>query len=143
MRLLTAPMVAAAAVMILLPACATPDGPAITISQRTNAHFQEYMSRMHGIEHGAFAVSPDGEHSFYTYCYQGNCESAQLNFEALNGCRNLAKTDCVILAHNQSILHKYVMADTQGASAGDSGGFFAGAEIAPLTIAGTTLNSGS
>jgi hypothetical protein len=108
----------AAAVLVALPtACAAPEGPAIVLSPRVSAYFQEYMSRMHGIEHGAFAVSEDGKHSFYTYCYEGNCENAQLNFVALNGCRNLAKADCVVLAHNQSIQRKYVV-NAQGGTGG-------------------------
>jgi len=125
--------------LVLLNACATPEGPAITLSQRTATHFKEYMSRMHGFEHGAFAVSPDGRFSFYTYCSEGNCEIAELNVDALNGCKNLAGTDCVLLAHNQAIYRKYAVAGDQNAAIDGGHSFYSGDEIAQ-TISGNTVS---
>jgi len=125
--------------LVLLSGCATPEGPEITLSQHTDALFQQYMSMMHDIEHGAFAVSPDGRHGFFTYCYSGNCERADLNYEALNGCKKLAHSDCLILAHNQAVYRKYVVDGGQSAAIGQGGSFYTGDEIAQ-TVSGNTVS---
>jgi hypothetical protein len=125
--------------LMALTGCATPEGPEITLSPHTNALFQQYMSMMHDIEHGAFAVSPDGQHGFFTYCYQGNCERAALNYEALNGCKKLAHTDCLVLAHNQAVFRKYAVGGEENASTSEEGSFYSGEEIARI-VSGNTLS---
>jgi hypothetical protein len=46
---------------------------------------------------GAFAVSPDGRNSFYTWCDDTACMTANYSYPALRGCQGLAGTECLVL----------------------------------------------
>jgi len=126
--------------LMLLAACVTPEGPAITLSAETNKFFSNYLEEMSIGGQGAFAVSPDGAYGFYTYCTGGGrCGDSELKGSALNGCKRLARTDCVILARDKTIYRQYMAAGSQAASAGADGSFYSGDEIA-RTVSGNTVS---
>lgn len=107
-------MLAAGLTLGLLTACAAsvPEGPPISITAATEAHLKQYLQTVgDGDNYGAFAVSPNGHYAYYTYCVDGGgCERVPLNFDALAGCKKLAGTDCIVLAHNRSFLRPYHVA---------------------------------
>ena len=97
----------------LLSACAAPapQGEAIVISPGVEAHLKEYLRTMGSSNYGAFAVNADGHHAYYVYCTDGGfCERVQLNFDALAGCKKLAGSECIVLAHNRTFLRPYRVA---------------------------------
>lgn len=82
--------------------CATPasapapSGP-IAITPQTNATLAAYLRVVRNTRPGAFAVSPDGRNSFFTYCEEISCATASYSAPALRGCRSLSGTPCLIL----------------------------------------------
>ena len=95
------PIVAAAAALGLA-ACATepqlpPSGTPIALSPATQGELAQYLGRVKVTRPGAFAVSPDGRNSFYTWCDDTACATANYSFPALQGCRSLAGTECLVL----------------------------------------------
>ena len=95
------PIVAAAAALGLA-ACATepqlpPSGTPIALSPATQGELTAYLQRVKVTRPGAFAVSPDGRNSFYTWCDDTACATANYSFPALQGCRSLAGTECLVL----------------------------------------------
>ncbi|HJT12759.1 MAG TPA: hypothetical protein VJ790_09075 [Dongiaceae bacterium] len=88
--------------VLALSACA---GPAvapsptgqIAISPQTEGALSAYLRRVKVTRPGAFAVSPDGANSFYTWCGDTACATANYSIPALRGCQSLAGTPCVIL----------------------------------------------
>lgn len=101
----------AAAFLLLttVTGCTTPVGPAITLSAETSQLFTYYLDFMTSGEQGAFAVSPDGRYGFYAYCSgDGRCGDSELKGMALNGCKQRARADCVVLARDKTIYRQYV-----------------------------------
>ena len=97
--------------LMLLAACSTPEGPAITLSAETNELFSHYLEQMTSGGQGAFAISPDGVYGFYTYCTgDGRCGDSELKGMAQNGCKRRAHADCVILARDKTIYRQYTAA---------------------------------
>jgi hypothetical protein len=46
---------------------------------------------------GAFAVSPNGRNSFFTYCEEVACAVSNSSQPALRGCQSFTSAPCVIL----------------------------------------------
>ena len=95
------PIVAAAAALGLA-ACATepqlpPSGTPIALSPATQGELTAYLQRVKVTRPGAFAVSPDGRNSFYTWCDDTACMTSNYSHPALRGCQALAGTECLIL----------------------------------------------
>jgi hypothetical protein len=90
----------AALLLFALSACAppapSPTGP-IAISPQTEGALSAYLRKVKVTRPGAFAVSPDGLNSFYTWCGDTVCATANYSIPALRGCQSLAGTPCVIL----------------------------------------------
>lgn len=93
---------AAALLALGLGACAAPASAPLppeplAISPQTNAQLTAYLRAVKVTRPGAFAVSPDGRNSFYTYCEDTICAVSSYSAPALRGCQSLAGTPCVIL----------------------------------------------
>lgn len=84
----------------MLSACATPSAPPsgpITISPQTESALSAYLRKVKVTRPGAFAVSPDGLNSFYTWCDDTACAVANYSAPALRGCQSLSGTPCIVL----------------------------------------------
>lgn len=79
----------------------------IYIGPKTNAALQSYFAAIGSVGSGAFAVSPDGRNSFYTYCVDTSCGGFSMTQDALLHCKGLAGTACVILANGTNIVRPY------------------------------------
>jgi hypothetical protein len=93
---------AAALVPLGLAACATepqlpPSGQPIALSPATAGAINAYLGKIRAVRPGAFAVSPDGRNSFYTWCDDTACMTSNYSASALRGCQALAGTECLIL----------------------------------------------
>ena len=94
--------IVAALFVLALSACA---GPAvapsptgsIAISPQTEGALSAYLRKVKVTRPGAFAVSPDGLNSFYTWCDDTACATSSYTMPALRGCQGLAGQPCVIL----------------------------------------------
>jgi hypothetical protein len=87
--------------LLALSACASepktlPSGP-IAISPQTEGELSAYLRKVKVTRPGAFAVSPDGLNSFYTWCDDILCGTTSYTIPALRGCQGLAGQPCVIL----------------------------------------------
>jgi hypothetical protein len=78
-----------AVVIGLVLAGAVSIGPAaaekIEISREVEANYQEYLKKIGGFEVAVFAVSEDGNRSFYVWCSE-SCSLSRLSQEAVVEC---------------------------------------------------------
>lgn len=79
------------------PYAAPPPAEPIAITPQTSAALETYLRTVRVTRPGAFAVSPDGRNSFYTYCGNITCAVTNYPFLALRGCHSLSGTPCVVL----------------------------------------------
>jgi hypothetical protein len=97
---------------MLLAACAgaSSSNEPLAIAPTTNAYFQAYLETGDDSS-SAFAVSEDGQYSFYSYCESGGC-NGQYSFsrEAIRGCEKLGHGRCVVLGSNGVVRRPYVVA---------------------------------
>ena len=94
--------VAASVLAIALAASAAPaqsqsTGGPIAISPATHGEITAYLAKVKSTRPGAFAVSPDGRTSYYTWCDNTVCRISTYSIPALNKCQSLAGTKCVLL----------------------------------------------
>jgi hypothetical protein len=94
--------IAAALLALGLAACAAepalpPSGAPIALSPATQGALTAYLGKVKVTRPGAFAVSPDGRNSFYTWCDDVACMTSNYSFPALRGCQALAGTECLVL----------------------------------------------
>jgi hypothetical protein len=87
---------------LALAACAAPNAAPrsatpIAITPETNSEVSKYLRLVRSTRPGAFAVSPDGRNSYFTYCDNIPCAVTNYSQPALRGCQSLAGTPCVIL----------------------------------------------
>ncbi len=73
-----------------------PDGP-VTITRQTDAALGVYLRQVRVTRPGAFAISPDGRNSFYTWCDDTVCAVSNYSIPALRGCQSLSGMPCLIL----------------------------------------------
>jgi hypothetical protein len=104
-------VIVASVFLLALSACAIepktlPSGP-IAISPQTDAELSAYLRKVKVTRPGAFAVSPDGLNSFYTWCDDTVCATSTYTIPALRGCQGLAGQSCVILyvRHEPRLVH--------------------------------------
>jgi hypothetical protein len=88
--------------LLTLAACASEpsmpsSGAPIALSPATEGALAAYLAKVKVTRPGAFAVSPDGRNSFYTWCDDTACMTANYSIPALRGCQSLAGTECVVL----------------------------------------------
>ena len=100
------PKIAAAFLAFALAApvagCATtaqtpPSDTPIAVSPATEGAITSYLRTVRVTRPGAFAVSPDGRNSYFTYCDDTVCAVSNYSIPALRGCQSLAGTPCAIL----------------------------------------------
>jgi hypothetical protein len=114
----TASVVALGLAAAIVNGCAGPDvapapeGP-IVITRQTDAELTAYLRKVRTTRPGAFAVSPDGRNSFYTWCDGQVCAVSNYSIPALRGCQSLSGTPCVILYVREEARLSY----TQGGDA--------------------------
>lgn len=88
---------------LALSACAAPQpampagGAPIALSPATAGQLTSYLQKVKVTRPGAFAVSPDGRNSFYTWCDDTACMTSNYSIPALRGCQGLAGQACVVL----------------------------------------------
>jgi hypothetical protein len=100
---LQASRIVAGLALLALAACTagpapapSPTGP-IAISPQTEGEISAYLRKVKVTRPGAFAVSPDGLNSFYTWCDDTACATANYSAPALRGCQGLAGMPCIVL----------------------------------------------
>jgi hypothetical protein len=96
------PKIAVVLLALALAACATPpatppSGTPIALSPATQGELAAYLGKVKVTRPGAFAVSPDGRNSFYTWCDDTACMTSNYSIPALRGCQGLAGTECLVL----------------------------------------------
>lgn len=111
--------IAAGVFLLALSACAPtpttlPSGP-IAISPQTDGALSAYLRKVKVTRPGAFAVSPDGLNSFYTWCDDTTCATSSYTMPALRGCQGLAGQPCVVLY----VRHEPRLTFSRSASAGE------------------------
>jgi hypothetical protein len=74
-----------------------PSGAPIALSPATEGAIAAYLGKIRATRPGAFAVSPDGRNSFYTWCDDTACTTSNYSMPALRGCQGLAGTECLVL----------------------------------------------
>lgn len=87
---------------LALAACAAPTAAPrptspIAITPETGSEVAKYLRLVRSTLPGAFAVSPDGRNSYFTYCDEITCAVTNYSQPALRGCQSLAGTPCVII----------------------------------------------
>jgi hypothetical protein len=92
----------AAPVVLGLAACAAPyaappSTAPIAITPETNAEIAKYLRIVKATRPGAFAVSPDGRNSYFTYCEEISCATSNYSQPALRGCQSFSGAPCIIL----------------------------------------------
>jgi hypothetical protein len=88
--------------VLALSACAAPNAAPpstapIAITPETNAEISKYLRIVKATRPGAFAVSPDGRDSYFTYCEEVSCATSNYSQPALRGCQSFSGAPCVIL----------------------------------------------
>ena len=109
--------IVAALFVLALSACA---GPAvapsptgsIAISPQTEGALSAYLRKVKVTRPGAFAVSPDGLNSFYTWCDDTACATSSYGQPALRRCQALAGAPCVLLYVRHEPRLQYSRSDT-------------------------------
>ncbi|HEU4826292.1 MAG TPA: hypothetical protein VFS85_07430 [Dongiaceae bacterium] len=96
------PKIAVLLLALALAACATPpatppSGTPIALSPATQGELAAYLGKVKVTRPGAFAVSPDGRNSFYTWCSDTACMTSNYSIPALRRCQSLAGTECLVL----------------------------------------------
>jgi hypothetical protein len=86
-------------------------GRPLVITAQTNDHLRAYMREIDSGRAGAFAVSENGEASYFSYCEHGGC-NGQYNFSslAIKGCEKFGRGRCVVLSSNGVIKRPYSVA---------------------------------
>jgi hypothetical protein len=79
------------------PTLVRADDGAIAVSPTTQGEVAAYLQLIKNTRPGAFAVSPDGVNSFYTWCEDLSCNVTNYSNIALKGCQSIAGGECVIL----------------------------------------------
>ena len=103
MIVLQASRIVAGLALLALAACTAGPAPAplptgsIAISPQTEGEISAYLRKVKVTRPGAFAVSPDGLNSFYTWCDDTACATANYSAPALRGCQGLAGMPCIVL----------------------------------------------
>ncbi|HWA46697.1 MAG TPA: hypothetical protein VG742_00415, partial [Dongiaceae bacterium] len=99
--------VALASIMVL-PAASSAEEKYI-ISAETWSYYQEYLGNIkNGLRPGAYAISTDGNSSYYVWCRETQCmPGATYSQEALNGCERETGSDCVVFAVRDDIRVDY------------------------------------
>ena len=92
---------AAACLVLALAGCASAGAPPpsdpMVLTPQTNAALTSYLRAVRVTRPGAFAVSPDGANSFYTYCGTLACSVTNYTIPALRGCQSFTGTPCLVL----------------------------------------------
>jgi hypothetical protein len=113
--------IAAALIALSLAGCAAqqpktpPSGAPIAISPATQGELAAYLAKVKVTRPGAFAVSPDGLNSFYTWCDDTACATANYSQPALRGCQGLAGAPCVVLYVRHEPRLQYSRSETAAA----------------------------
>lgn len=99
---IAATLLAPALLALGLAACAAPyaapqSASSIAVTPETNAEIAKYLRIVKSTRPGAFAVSPDGRNSFFTYCEEIACAVSNYSQPALRGCQSFSGAPCVIL----------------------------------------------
>jgi len=85
----------------------------ITLSPATQAELTSYLAKVKATRPGAFAVSPDGRTSYYTWCDDITCMTYTYSMVALHHCQGLAGTRCVLLYRRDEPLVPFTRASVE------------------------------
>jgi hypothetical protein len=70
------------------------------------SHYQEYLRTIGSTKAGAFAVTTDGQGSFYTYC-PGHCVAKSYGTIATRKCEEAYESECFLFAVRDEIRVDY------------------------------------
>ena len=106
-------LIAALALVLMLAGCAArapqvpPSGAPIALTPATQGELASYLAKVKVTRPGAFAVSPDGRDSYYTWCDDTACATSNYSFPALRGCQAFSGAPCVVLyvRHEQRLTY--------------------------------------
>jgi hypothetical protein len=90
-------MLALALAAHAVPAQSQSSGGPLAISPATQGEITAYLAKVKSTRPGAFAVSPDGRTSYYTWCDNTVCRISTYSIPVLNKCQSLAGTKCLVL----------------------------------------------
>lgn len=96
-KILAATFIALALGACAAPYAAQPSSTPIAVTPETNAEIAKYLRIVKATRPGAFAVSPDGRNSFFTYCEEIACATSNYSQPALRGCQSFSGAPCTIL----------------------------------------------
>jgi hypothetical protein len=87
---------------VILSACVTeptvgPSGAPIALSPASSGELDAYLRKVKVTRPGAFAVSPDGRDTFYTWCDDISCATTDYAGKALRRCQSFSGAPCVVL----------------------------------------------
>jgi hypothetical protein len=104
---------------VALAACAAPNAaprPAapIAITPETSSEVANYLRLVRTTRPGAFAVSPDGRNSYFTWCDEISCAAPSYAQPALRGCQSLSGTPCVLLFVRNERRSAFTRSETAG-----------------------------
>lgn len=89
----------------------------LVITKKVEDHLNKYLAEVAAGRQGAFAVTLNGNSSYYSVCESGAC-NGQFNFsnEAIRGCENYGQGRCVVLSSNGIIRRPYTVEGTSAAA---------------------------
>jgi hypothetical protein len=96
-RTIAAALLAAVALSACAAPTAAPSRAPIAVTPETNAEISKYLRIVKSTRPGAFAVSPDGRNSYFTYCDEIACATSNYSQPALRGCQSFSGAPCLIL----------------------------------------------
>ena len=93
---------AAISLILAVSACVTepkpgPNGTPIALSPASSGQLDAYLRKVKVTRPGAFAVSPDGRDTFYTWCDDISCATTDYAGKALRRCQSFSGAPCVLL----------------------------------------------
>lgn len=93
---------AAIALVLAVSACVTepkqgPNGTPVALSPASSGQLDAYLRKVKVTRPGAFAASPDGRDTFYTWCDDIACATNDYAGKALRRCQGFSGMPCVLL----------------------------------------------
>lgn len=95
--------IGSACLLFALSACAAPQpvappsGQPLALSPASSGEVDAYLRKVKVTRPGAFAVSPDGLNTFYTWCDDIGCATTDYAGRAKRGCQALTGSPCLLL----------------------------------------------
>ncbi len=86
----------------------------IEISIASQGEIGSYLQKVRTTRPGAFAVSPDGLDTFFTWCEDIACGPYNYSNTALRGCGSLSGAECIVLYVGNRPRRPFAIASSAG-----------------------------